>query len=608
MKVRTAKGRRARKRVRSRLAPAVRAIAKPARRIGLAARTAVCLGSAIALIGAAAGAQTWPLKNGNHQMLQIHGDGSPASVYKFHQGIDILGSGEGGEEVVAARAGELLARGPDSAGFVTIKVEVAKGVFEYDRYFHISDRTTKDLGKAIAQGETIGKIAKDFDKGSRHLHYEVLNAEIKTGNAAPEKTHLNPLLRLTAAADRDPLQKKPALEDTNRDGKKLLVVKSGKTSPPAKDDIFTKQPISGDVDLIADVRDTMHSTFLGASGAKKVGYHVNALFEKGVEKHDVRTKDDPYILADFDDNWFPDGASGKFSDVYADSGVAVGKLTELRVTPNDTAFPLTRHFIVTNTKGNDGRMANVDGGQFWNTNAKNDPATKDNNAAANFAGKADAAKNAEARFKDGDYEVHVVMSDAAGNTVDESAGKLRLDNFTQKAGAGAGGAAPPPPGPVTPLYDPSATPFVPDFVPTPSAASIDEFFLLGDDVGIFGEEYYPNLLMPAYIFDHRASWLEGDLFSGPLISTFVLSDLNGTVPLTYAWTADREGLFDVIIDYDRDGRFSWTLDGLGGFGVRAVPEPASLFLMTAGAIGLAVATRRRRRARDAPIDSPNDLA
>lgn len=509
----------------------------------------------------------WPVRNANgtpnHQMLQGFGDGQ-GYTYNFHQGIDILASGNGGEVVVAARPGKLIKKGTDSGGFVTIEVDIGGGKFEYDRYFHVDPRTTKANGDPIAGGEMIGKISTTaFSAGSCHLHYEVLNQKIENGLAAPEKAHLNPFLRFTDKADRDPLGQKPQLQETNKDDPEmtLSVTESGQTKP------IPKQTIKGDVDLIADVRDPMHDTLLMASAPHKVGYWVKGLFDQGVVAHGVKTAAHPYILSKFDDNWFPDQpfTKGKFPLVYDDSD-------SRKVAPNPTDFKLFyRNFIVTNTQGEDGRVNNVVD-QYWNTNAEDD-GQADTVAYANYSKKdntplPDTTLNAKARFKDGEYEVHIIMQDLVNPQVDAPAGKLRLDNFTQTAGAMKGGGKPAPKSPVQPLYGNNTTPYVPDFMPEVSIAKIDTNFFLGDPVGIFGDQYYPDLLMPAYIFPHKtAGWNEYDPFTGYIQQIFVQSDGNGTVPLTEAWTADKSGLYDVIIDYDRDGLFTWTMDGLDGFKV-----------------------------------------
>src|SRR5262249_22255395 len=91
-------------------------------------------------------------------------------------------------------------------------------------------------------------------------------------------------------------------------------------------------------------------------------------------------------------------------------------------------------------------------------------------------------------------------------------------------------------------------------------------------IGVQGDQYYPTRLMYAYIVSHRdQGWAEGDPITsliGTARQVIVKSDANGVVPLTQAWTADMTGYFDVIIDYDNDGKFSWKLDELAGFQVR----------------------------------------
>src|SRR5207302_380641 len=97
-------------------------------------------------------------------------------------------------------------------------------------------------------------------------------------------------------------------------------------------------------------------------------------------------------------------------------------------------------YIVTNTKGTDGNIANVDKGQYWNTDAKNDSSSS-YVSYANFAGKQDTSKNSEARFPDGDYEIHIVAGDLVRDK--DYAKKVRVNNFTRTVQATAGGILPP---------------------------------------------------------------------------------------------------------------------------------------------------------------------
>jgi murein DD-endopeptidase MepM/ murein hydrolase activator NlpD len=81
-------------------------------------------------------AATWPVP-ASHEMSFGFAAGSPGSWYDFHEGIDILASGSGGEAVVAARGGMVWWNNPGYVGgYVVIRVDVGGGTFEYDGYLH----------------------------------------------------------------------------------------------------------------------------------------------------------------------------------------------------------------------------------------------------------------------------------------------------------------------------------------------------------------------------------------------------------------------------------------------------------------------------------------
>jgi SdrD B-like domain/Peptidase family M23 len=497
---------------------------------------------------------TWPLPD-SHEMMTGFGDGSPPSTFKFHEGIDIWADGQGGQKVVAARKGKIVFIDPMvQGGWVTLEVD---GVKEWDSYLHVDLKAGLKVGDAIGEGDELGKIATFHDAGSRHLHFDVSDTAPGADGSVPETAFLNPLLRFTAAADRDPLENSPTLRDTNKDNKTLLVTPNGDYANP-----FPKQPIKGDVDLIADAVDPMNSTLRFVANPYSIGYYVKPLFDQGLAApyaRGVKTAANPYVLAKFDDTWF-DGIVGppavatstKFNEVYDKEHPAdVGTLQ----------FARLDHYIVTNTKGENGKIDNVDENQYWNTDAKED------NAAdwTNYTGKPNAGKNAEARFKDGDYEAHITLADLATN-VDKKAGKMRVVNFDRVAAVDLGGQASNQ-GLNPILYSPSDAPWVPDFTPTAVVAPITKFFWLGDMVGSKGEQYYPNMPMGAFVHPHKAGgWNDGDaLDQGHVAFTIDESDANGVVPLTETWLSNQVGLFDLIIDYDNDAKFSWKLDGVTGF-------------------------------------------
>ena len=541
----------------------------------------------------------------SHQMMQGFADGNDISVLKFHEGIDIWVDGRGGknQHVVASRAGKVkYVKKNQVGGTVVVEVDIGNGKKEYDWYQHVADIGVRP-NQALAAGAKVGIIStKQFNAGARHLHMAV-TTEVGLRNdevAAKEESYRNPFMRFKLPRDRDPFKQKPRLEDTDGDKETLLVVPSGGTKP------LKKQAVKGDVDLIADLRDPMNAKrngrgipapgpikpgdgVLSASAPHTVGYWIEPLFDKPIVKpkaHGVKTAQNPYLLSRFDDEWFKGKpkSTGKYPLVYDLSRQVkhdrdLNELNEWKMRSN---------FIVTNTMGTDGVPANVVD-QYWNTNAEDDRAA-DDVAHANYAGKPDARKNAQARFPDGDYVVHIIAGDLVHEKVDLPAGKLRLDNHKQKASAGLGGRNPVPPV-IDPIYRTANVDWVPEYIPEPETAGIDYQFFIGDPVGIIGDQYYPNIDMPAFIFPHREAWRDRVLLNPAAAIAFigVESDTTGFVPLTQAWVADRLGRFDVIIDYDRDGHFSWTLDGLGGF--KVIPAPGTLALLVLAA-GMSRRTRR----------------
>lgn len=95
---------------------------------------------------------------------------------------------------------------------------------------------------------------------------------------------------------------------------------------------------------------------------------------------------------------------------------------------------------------------------------------------------------------------------------------------------------------------------------------------VGNKVSIGGpgsENFLPNEVMNVYIVTHR-TWNEGDALNGVAVHrTRVKSDANGRLVLTWVWKADRAGEYDIIVDYDGNGRFSYSLDTVSAIVVKA---------------------------------------
>jgi hypothetical protein len=114
-------------------------------------------------------------------------------------------------------------------------------------------------------------------------------------------------------------------------------------------------------------------------------------------------------------------------------------------------------------------------------------------------------------------------------------------------------------------------PFKPDDFP-PTTAPLKLAIKVGDRVTIGGPgsaNFLPNEGMDVYIVPHRAGWREGDpLGANAVKKARVRSNKDGELLLTDVWTADRVGAFDIIVDYDGNGKWSFSLDTVDGISVR----------------------------------------
>ncbi len=522
----------------------------------------------------------WPIKPiaDDHQMLTGFGDGSPNSLASFHEGIDILVDGQGGQFVRAARAGRLFWNNPNIAGgYIVIEVELPGNQFEYDVYLHVNpDPNLPPRNSQIEQGRGLGNISSFFPAGARHLHFSVVNAP-PPENADPEiRSFRNPFLRFASNDDIDPLGLMPSwnFSDEVRNPpanvlRRLTVAPSGTTNP------FPNGVVSGEVDIIADVYDQMNTTTQwswGAAAPHSVGWAVRPLF---TGTHGVKSIQQPYLVAEFDDNWFGQ-IQGSTEALRRGNALEKMRLVYATGLPvwNPLGAPKVLNFIVTNTNGTSGAITNVNE-RYWKTDALDDGAT-DDSGHAYYWDMPPTNHNGRARFKDGDYRIHIILTEATGFTRVLSA-DIRMQNFVRAPRVRPGNnALPAPVGITQPLYDTTIPrEFVADFVPLPTEASSSYSSVFGEMVAVGGNgqtgyldtNYYPNLLMDVYVVPHRI-WNEGDsLSAGAVHHSLVQSDSEGTIPLTQVWLSTQIGQFDLIVDYDNDGKFSWKLDGLTAFTV-----------------------------------------
>jgi hypothetical protein len=94
---------------------------------------------------------------------------------------------------------------------------------------------------------------------------------------------------------------------------------------------------------------------------------------------------------------------------------------------------------------------------------------------------------------------------------------------------------------------------------------------VGDKVTVGGprsDDFLPNATMNVYVVPHRIGRDGAPLGANAVHRAKVRSDAKGQLALTQLWVPDRGGTFDIVVDYDGDGRFSYGLDALSAFIVR----------------------------------------
>lgn len=106
----------------------------------------------------------------------------------------------------------------------------------------------------------------------------------------------------------------------------------------------------------------------------------------------------------------------------------------------------------------------------------------------------------------------------------------------------------------------------------PTVATPKVTVSVGDKVTVGGPgcgNFLPNTTMSVYLVPHRI-WKDGDPLNANAVQRgHVRSNAKGDIPLTQLWKADKAGRFDIVIDYDGDGRFSYALDAIDAIDVRA---------------------------------------
>ncbi len=105
----------------------------------------------------------------------------------------------------------------------------------------------------------------------------------------------------------------------------------------------------------------------------------------------------------------------------------------------------------------------------------------------------------------------------------------------------------------------------------PTTAKVRLTVTVGDTVTIGGPgsaNFLADTGMDVYVVPHQTWWEGDDLITNAVKIGRVKSDAKGQLPLTQLWKADKPGRYDIIVDYDGNGKFSYSLDAIHAVEVR----------------------------------------
>ncbi len=128
----------------------------------------------------------WPVEETpNNSMLSSYQCATMSNSWGFHEGIDMLCDGNGGQNVYAARSGIVVDTTEDING-IRVHINVFNSQTgttsqqSVDRYLHLMDLRVEE-GDRVNAGQIIGRIGDNhYRQGQRHLHFYIVDAH--TGN------------------------------------------------------------------------------------------------------------------------------------------------------------------------------------------------------------------------------------------------------------------------------------------------------------------------------------------------------------------------------------------------------------------------------------------
>ena len=425
----------------------------------------------------------------------------------LHGGVDI--PAPAGTPVRAVLAGTITAVAPAGGGGGCTQgcfFEVTDTAGNIHSYTHVkkldgTDFTAADVGSPVLEGEAIALVrsAADGNAGSfRHTHYDYIPSPGTFPNGV-----VNALLQILPT--KDPGGNAPTIGPMFYQPKGDNVagyVEFGQA--PANTAVRRGTFINGRVDLIEQIRDNQGAEpFTGnradpidgtitiynglMSNPHQVSYQV--MGQGVVAGRNIAER----TLIRFNGNF------GTQNPLVVDEQVYDTRRNTTTADTNARNYM----YILTNTNN-----VRPESDNEWNTRSKQGAASPDGTGAD------PAMNNAEALFPDGIYEVRGFGFDIGANGAPANKTSIpyqvRMNNWKQTAVPNKGGAIAPNPVRADDLFQLDGA--------EQSTAQTLETFNLAHSIFGTGDNYLNNMNYPWFIFNHKAVWSQGDLFSAPLFS------------------------------------------------------------------------------------------
>jgi len=359
-----------------------------------------------------------------------------AAVDGYHQGCDIQQSGGAQNTIVIPRGGVISRVGSGGAddNFFFTQVKIGATTL-HDGFNHMDGANAAAMSVSLTDyvraGQTAGLIGSSHFTGATVDFVDHVHFDIYTDPNAVTSSNSHPLKIFPPDSEKDP-------QDPNRpmqfdhaspaDGTVLYhrqgaPVATYETLPLGNDPATAED--EGDIDIHVEIADDMNAGTGTTQVATSISYWIEGRPCDGSPPK-VKDATAPYKLYVWDSVWFGGAPAVDWRDIMDENQNLNGGISHGGVNYPGT-WDNYKHAIITNTNDTDGARTHVQDDQYWNTNAKDDSSAA-TVAHANFAGKPDATKAAEARFPDGKYKVHVIMTDLVGSK-SETIADVTVENF-----------------------------------------------------------------------------------------------------------------------------------------------------------------------------------